>query len=163
MKKYILVSFVLLASLFCFGDDYGSYRAIQDKIARYQNVIKNNAGTVEQRNYYRRQITELKRRLKDFDVIQIDVDQDMQAIDTVVPKLDLKEHERKMQILYEKSAKSEKAIEDWRAKEIKSILDEGRKRNEAVDREIQAARKAVEDAKEGFKKLIEENERKLNK
>lgn len=79
MKKLILIIVLIAQSVI--GDEY---QALQDKLANYQKLLRNNAGTVEQRNYYRRQVTKIRSELRHWNSVTLDLSQDMQAKDTVI-------------------------------------------------------------------------------
>lgn len=79
--KLILLILIISTSLYA-----ETYQEVEYKIKKLEQFLRNNAGTVEQRNYYRRKLTQLRTRLKDFSVINItkEVDMDMSEIDSAI-------------------------------------------------------------------------------
>lgn len=155
MKKILLAIIILLIGSNILTDDRGEYQAIQNKIANYRKLLQNNAGTVEQRNYYKRQITALKIRLRDFNIVAIDVDQDMQAIDTVVKPIDID-----LDSAYKKADESYKSLQDYEIylikKEVKEYQDELDQKMKEVDEIMKKYKNNKKDTihtrtREGFK------------
>lgn len=169
MKKLLIILSILLTTSIVQSTLGDEVQAIKDRIASYQQLVRNNAGTVEQRNYYKRKIIGLKRSLKDYDTVDIskEVDMDMQAVDSAVTtpfhidpqvRIDI---DKSWEEYHKKDLADFKAQLEEDRKSLKELLAnikaEGKKQDAEFKRQMKAAVAAGrENEKEEARKLQEQ-------